>query len=166
MRQVFPDTRKQRCWFHRIGNELNALPKSAQPGAKAALAEDKEHAEALARAFAKEYGTKWPKAVAKITEDLDVLLASFDYPAEHWVHLRTTSPIETTFATVRLRQRVNRGPARAPPASRWSTSSSNPRTPDGTRSTRPTWSPWSEPEPSSRRANRRTNRRTSRRAKR
>ena len=94
---------------------LNALPKSAQPGAKAALAEiwnaeDREHAEAAARAFAADYGTKWPKAAAKITEDLDVLLEFYDYPAEHWVHLRTTNPIESTFATVRLRQRVTKGP--------------------------------------------------------
>ena len=94
---------------------LNALPKSAQPGAKAALAEiwnaeDREHAEAAARSFVAEYGTKWPKAVAKLTDDLDVLLEFSNYPAEHWVHLRTTNPIESTFATVRLRQRVTKGP--------------------------------------------------------
>jgi putative transposase len=115
VREVFPDTREQRCWFHKIANVLNALPKSAQPGAKAALAEiwnaeDKEHAAAAARAFAADYGAKWPKAVAKITDDLDVLLAFYDYPAEHWIHLRTTNPIESTFATVRLRQRVTKGP--------------------------------------------------------
>ena len=73
-------------------------------------AEDREHAERAAAAFATEYGTKWPKAAAKITEDLDVLLTFYDYPAEHWVHLRTTNPIESTFATVRLRQRVTKGP--------------------------------------------------------
>jgi putative transposase len=94
---------------------LNSLPKSAEPGAKAALAEiwdveDKEHAEAAAKAFAADCGVKWPKAVAKVTEDLDVLLAFYDYPAEHWVHLRATTPIEPTFATVRLRQRVTKGP--------------------------------------------------------
>jgi len=77
---------------------LNALPKSAQPGAKAALAEiwnaeDREHAEAAARSFVAEYGTKWPKAVAKLTDDLDVLLEFYNYPAEHWVHLRTTNPL-------------------------------------------------------------------------
>lgn len=115
VREVFPQTREQRCWFHKIANVLNALPKSAQPGAKAALAqiwqaEDREHAERAAASFATEYGTKWPKAAAKITEDLDVLLAYFDYPAEHWIHLRTTNPIESTFATVRLRQRVTKGP--------------------------------------------------------
>jgi len=115
LREVFPETREQRCWFHKIANVLNALPKSAQPGAKAALAEiwqaeDRAHAEQAARAFAQVYGAKWPKATAKITDDLDVLLAFYDYPAEHWVHLRTTNPIESTFATVRLRQRVTKGP--------------------------------------------------------
>ncbi len=115
VRDVFPDTRQQRCWFHKIANVLNALPKSAQPGAKAALAEiwnaeDRDHAETAARVFAAEYGAKWPKAVAKITDDLDVLLEFYHYPAEHWVHLRTTNPIESTFATVRLRQRVTKGP--------------------------------------------------------
>ena len=108
LRQVFPGTREQRCWFHKIANVLNALPKSAQPGAKAALAEiwnaeDREHAQKAATVFASQYGAKWPKAVAKITDDLDVLLAFYDYPAEHWVHLRTTNPIESTFATVRHR---------------------------------------------------------------
>ena len=115
VRDVFPDTLEQRCWFHKIGNVLNCLPKSAQPNAKTALAEiwnaeDKDHAAAAARAFATEYGSKWPKAAARITNDLDVLLAFYDYPAEHWIHLRTTNPIESTFATVRLRQRVTKGP--------------------------------------------------------
>jgi len=115
VREVFPETREQRCWFHKIANVLNCLPKSAQPGAKAALveiwnAEDREHAEQAARSFAAEYGTKWPKAAAKITDDLDVLLEFYNYPAEHWIHLRTTNPIESTFATVRLRQRVTKGP--------------------------------------------------------
>jgi putative transposase len=115
VREVFPETREQRCWFHKIANVLNALPKSAQPGAKTALAEiwnaeDKQHAQAAAKAFAADYGVKWPKAAAKITDDLDVLLEFYDYPAEHWVHLRTTNPIESTFATVRLRQRVTKGP--------------------------------------------------------
>jgi putative transposase len=115
LRDVFPETREQRCWFHKIANVLNALPKSAQPGAKTALAEiwnaeDRDHAQTAARTFADTYGAKWPKAAAKITDDLDVLLAFYDYPAEHWIHLRTTNPIESTFATVRLRQRVTKGP--------------------------------------------------------
>ncbi len=115
LREVFPETREQRCWFHKIANVLNCLPKSAQPGAREALAEvwnaeDRDHAERAAKAFTETYGAKWPKAVAKITDDLDVLLEFYDYPAEHWVHLRTTNPIESTFATVRLRQRVTKGP--------------------------------------------------------
>ena len=115
LHDVFPQTREQRCWFHKLGNVLAALPKSAHPNAKKALAEiynaeDKTHAQTAAKAFAAEYGAKWPKAAAKITDDLDVLLAFFEFPAEHWVHLRTTNPIESTFATVRLRQRVTKGP--------------------------------------------------------
>jgi len=112
---VFPQTRGQRCWVHKAANVLNALPKSAQPAAKRALAEireaeDKDHAETAATAFAAEFGTKWPKAAAKITDDLEPLLAFYDYPAEHWIHLRTTNPIESTFATVRLRTKVTKGP--------------------------------------------------------
>ena len=97
LREVFPDTREQRCWFHKIANVLAALPKSAHPGAKKALAEiwnaeDKRHALDAVKAFEAAYGAKFPKAVAKITDDLDELLAFYDYPAEHWVHLRTTNP--------------------------------------------------------------------------
>ena len=115
VRDVFPGTREQRCWFHKIANVLNALPKTAQPSAKAALAEiwnaeDHQHAETAAKTFVADYGAKWPKAAAKITDDLDVLLEFYRYPAEHWIHLRTTNPIESTFATVRLRQRVTKGP--------------------------------------------------------
>lgn len=115
LREVFPETKEQRCWFHKSANVLNCLPKSAQPGARAALAEiwqaeDKDHALKAVKVFEAAYGAKWPKAAAKITGDVDVLLAFYDYPAEHWVHLRTTNPIESTFATVRLRQRVTKGP--------------------------------------------------------
>ena len=115
LREVFPVTREQRCWFHVSSNVLAALPKSAHPGAKAALAEiynaeDRDHALQAIKAFEADYGAKWPKAVAKITEHVDVLLAFYDYPAEHWIHLRTTNPIESTFATVRLRQRITKGP--------------------------------------------------------
>jgi putative transposase len=115
IRDVFPDTKEQRCWWHKIGNVLAALPKSAHPAAKKALAEidnaeNKAAAVKAAHTFATEYGAKWPKAVAKIVDDLDVLTAFYDYPAEHWIHLRTTNPIESTFATVRLRQRVTKGP--------------------------------------------------------
>jgi putative transposase len=115
VRDVFPETAEQRCWWHKIGNVLAALPKSAQPAAKHAMAEiynaeDKTHATAAAKTFAAGFGVKWPKAAAKITDDLDVLLGFYDYPAEHWIHLRTTNPIESTFATVRLRTRVTKGP--------------------------------------------------------
>ncbi len=115
LREVFPDTREQRCWFHKIGNVLAALPKSAHPGAKRALAEiwnaeDRDHARRAVAAFKLAYGAKFGKAVAKITDDLDELLAFYDFPAEHWVHLRTTNPIESTFATVRHRTKVTKGP--------------------------------------------------------
>lgn len=115
LREVFPETRKQRCWFHKIANVLAALPKSAHPGAKKALAEiwnaeDRDHARRGVAAFKLAYGAKFAKAVAKITDDLDELLAFYDYPAEHWIHLRTTNPIESTFATVRHRTKVTKGP--------------------------------------------------------
>jgi transposase-like protein len=114
LREVLPETREARCWFHKIANVLGALPKSAHPGAKKALAEiwnaeDKDHARAAVKAFAADYGAKFPKAVAKVTGDQDQLLAFYDYPAEHWIHLRTTNPIESTFATVRLRTKVTKG---------------------------------------------------------
>src|ERR687895_323336 len=115
LREVFPQARAQRCWFHKIANILGALPKSAHPGAKKALAEiwnaeDRRHALDAARAFEASYGAKFPKATAKLTDDLDELLAFYDYPAEHWIHLRTTNPIESTFATVRHRTKITRGP--------------------------------------------------------
>jgi transposase-like protein len=115
LRGVFPQTREQRCWFHKIANVLGALPKSAHSGAKKALAEiwnaeDRAHALDAVTSFTTAYGTKFGKAVAKITDDLDELLAFYDFPAEHWVHLRTTNPIESTFATVRHRTKLTRGP--------------------------------------------------------
>jgi transposase-like protein len=115
LREVFPQAREQRCWFHKIANVLGALPKSAHPSAKKHLAEiwnaeDKEHAQAAVTAFQAAYGAKYPKAVAKVVDDLEELLAFYDYPAEHWVHLRTTNPIESTFATVRHRTKVTKGP--------------------------------------------------------
>lgn len=115
LREVFPETREQRCWFHKQSNVLAALPKSAHPGASAAMkeiigAEDIDKAQLAIASFERDYGAKYPKAVKKITGDADVLLEYFRYPAEHWVHLRTTNPIESTFATVRLRTRVTKGP--------------------------------------------------------
>ena len=114
LREVFPDTREQRCWVHKTANVLDAMPKSAQPSAKKAIqdicnAEDREHAEQATKIFSQLYGAKFPKAVKKITDDQDVLLEFFDFPAEHWIHLRTTNPVESTFATVRLRTKVTRG---------------------------------------------------------
>ena len=115
LREVFPGTKEQRCWFHKIANVLSALPKSAHPSAKKALAEiwnaeDRQHALAAEKAFSAAYAAKFPKATAKITDDLDQLLAFYDYPCEHWVHLRTTNPIESTFATVRHRTKITKGP--------------------------------------------------------
>ena len=115
LREVFPEAREGRCWSRKIANVLAALPKPAHPGAKKALAEiwnaeDKDHARAAAKAFDAAYGAKFPKAAAKITDDLDQLLAFCDYPAGHWIHLRTTNPIESTFATVRHRTKITRGP--------------------------------------------------------
>ena len=115
LREVFPQTREQKCWVHKVRNILNALPKSVHAGARRALneiimAEDLDHARAAIEAFASDDGVKWPKAVAKVTDDQDALLTFFDYPAEHWVHLRTTNPIESSFSPVRARTRVTKGP--------------------------------------------------------
>jgi transposase-like protein len=115
LREVFPATRGQRCWVHKVANVLSALPSSAQPTARRMLveirdAEDRDHAVRAVDAFAHEYGAKWPKAVAKIVDDVEPLLAFYDFPAEHWLHLKTTNPIESTFATVRLRTKVTKGP--------------------------------------------------------
>ncbi len=112
---VFPETRHQRCWVHKVANVLSALPKSVHPSARRALAEirdaeDRAHAKTAIEAFSEAFGAKWPKAVAKIVDDTEVLLTFFDFPAEHWIHLKTTNPIESTFATVRLRTKVTKGP--------------------------------------------------------
>lgn len=115
VREVFPGTREQRCWWHKQANVLAALPKSVHPGAIAAMkeiynAENIDKAQLAIKAFEIDYGAKYPKAVAKIVDDADVLLEFYRYPAEHWIHLRTTNPIESTFATVRLRTKVTKGP--------------------------------------------------------
>lgn len=108
LEEVFPATRGQRCWFHKMGNVINALPKSQHARAKQGLQEiwmAATRAEAL-RAFddfVRTYGTKYAKATEKLLKDKDSLLAFYDFPAEHWSHLRTTNPIESTFATVRHR---------------------------------------------------------------
>lgn len=106
--EVFPSTRHQRCWFHKIANVLNAFPKSMQPAVTSDLREI-HHAETRAAAavaieiFAEKYGVKYPRGVTCLTKDTDALLAFFDYPADHWDHLRTSNPIESVFATVRHR---------------------------------------------------------------
>ncbi len=106
--EVYPQTRHQRCWVHKTGNVLNALPKALQAKAKADLHEiwmapTRSQALAAFEHFLKTYGAKYPKAADKLTRDRDALLAFYDFPAEHWRHLRTTNPIESTFATVRHR---------------------------------------------------------------
>jgi transposase-like protein len=114
LRDVWPETREQRCWLHRIANVLDKLPKRLQAKAKTALHEimradtRKGARQAIAR-FEADYGAKYPKAVASLRRDESELLAFFDFPAEHWLHLRTGNVIESPFATVRLRQRVTKG---------------------------------------------------------
>ncbi len=113
LREVFPATREQRCWFHRSANVLAALPDRKRDEATKALraiytAETRAAAMDAAHAFAEQFAA-WPRATAKITDDLERLLAFHDFPAAHHVHLRTTNPIESTFSTVRLRQRVTKG---------------------------------------------------------
>jgi transposase-like protein len=115
LRDIFPATRQQRDWVHKLANVLGCLPAAVHAGARKALAElrdapDRDHAERAVEVFARDYGVKWPKAVAKIADDAEALLCFFDFPAEHWVHLKTSNPIESTFSTVRLRTRVTKGP--------------------------------------------------------
>jgi transposase-like protein len=115
LREVFPDTVHQRDWVHKVANVLNALPKSVHKTARRMLAEirdaqDRDHARRAVNAFAHEFGAKWPKAVAKVVDDVEQLLAFYDFPAEHWIHLKTSNAIESTFSTVRLRTKVTKGP--------------------------------------------------------
>jgi transposase-like protein len=105
---VFAATRHQRCWVHKTSNVLNKLPRSVQPAAKADLREiwqapDRATAEAAVATFAEKYGAKYAKAVACLAKDREALLCFYDFPAEHWDHLRTADPIESVFATVRHR---------------------------------------------------------------
>lgn len=112
--QAYGDTRRQRCWMHKTGNVLDKLPKSIQGRAKDNLhqiwmAETKENAEKAFDHFIESYEAKYPKATECLAKDREVLLTFYDFPAEHWTHLRTTNPIESTFATVRLRTSKTRG---------------------------------------------------------
>ena len=114
VRDVWPATRVQRDWCHKLANVLDQLPQGLQPKAKRALreimyAETRAVADELIDRFATVYGAKYPKAAACLVGDRDALLTHFDLPAEHWLHVRTTNPVESPFATVRLRQRVTKG---------------------------------------------------------
>ena len=112
--QVHPTTREQRCWVHKTANVLDKLPKRLQPEAKQKLhqiwmAETRADAEQAFELFLETYRAKYPKATECLAKDRTVLLTFYDFPAEHWIHLRTTNPIESTFATVRLRHRRTKG---------------------------------------------------------
>jgi putative transposase len=114
MDKVYPDARCQRCWVHKTANILNKLPKSVQPKAKSHLhqiwqADNKNEAERYFKSFVAVYEAKYPKAAQCLEKDHDSLLTFYDFPAEHWRHIRTTNPIESTFATVRLRTNKVRG---------------------------------------------------------
>ena len=114
LREVFATTQEQRCWVHKTMNVLNAMPKSLQAKAKAHLhdiwqAGTRAEAETAFDFFVGTYGVKWDKAVAKLVKDRDALLAFYDFPAEHWKHIRTSNPIESTFATVRHRTKRTKG---------------------------------------------------------
>jgi putative transposase len=114
VREVWPETREQACWCHKLGNVLDKLPKRLQPRAKHALhemmyAESRAECEAAKLRFAAEYQAKYPKAVESLIAHWQRLVSFFDFPAEHWKHLRTTNVIESPFATVRLRERATRG---------------------------------------------------------
>ena len=115
IRDVFPETRCQRDWVHKTMNILDSMPKSVHSRSKAAIkeithAENKKEAEKAIKEFTSEFGVKWPKAVSKIVDEKETLLTFYDYPAEHWRHLRTTNPIESVFAPVRARTDITKGP--------------------------------------------------------
>ncbi|MCP4746256.1 MAG: IS256 family transposase, partial [Desulfobacteraceae bacterium] len=112
--KIYPDSRWQRCWVHKVANVLNKLPKSLQAKAKQKLhniwhADNKDEAMRLFNDFIQVYGAKYPKVAQCLEKDRDALLTFYEFPAEHWRHIRTTNPIESTFATVRLRTAKVRG---------------------------------------------------------
>lgn len=114
LRKVFPKTREQRCWVHKTVNVLDKMPKNVQPRAKKAihqiyLAETKKDAEKAYDTFVEKFGAKYVAATSCLKKDREELLAFYDFPAEHWKHIRTSNPIESTFATVRLRHRRTKG---------------------------------------------------------
>lgn len=112
--EVYPETQRQNCWVHKIANVLDKLPKRLQAQAKSKLHEmmnapTKQAAEKEKKRFAEDYQAKYPKATASLERDWNFMLTLFDFPAEHWIHLRTTNPIESTFSTVKNRTRTTRG---------------------------------------------------------
>jgi putative transposase len=114
LREVYPETQEQRCWKHKIANVLDKLPKRLQPRAKDMLHEimkapDRQSALEDITRFCEEFAARYSKAVETLTKDQDQLLTFFDFPAEHWIHLRTTNPVESPFATVKARTRVTKG---------------------------------------------------------
>jgi putative transposase len=114
VREVWPETREQACWVHKLANVLDKLPQRLQPRAKRALhemmyAQSRAECEAARLRFAAEYQAKYPKAVESLAARWERLVTFFNFPAEHWKHLRTTNVIESPFATVRLRERATRG---------------------------------------------------------
>ena len=114
IRKVYGETREQRCWVHKTANILNKMPKSVQPKAKTDIhniwmAETRKEAGEAFDTFLEKYQAKYPKACECLAKDRDALLTFYDFPAEHWAHLRTTNPIESTFATIRLRHRKTKG---------------------------------------------------------
>jgi len=114
LRKVYSETREQRCWVHKTANVLNKMPKAVQPRAKDDLheiwmAETREAANRAFDTFLAKYGAKYQEACNCLRKDREVLLTFYDFPAEHWKHLRTTNPIESTFATIRLRHQRTKG---------------------------------------------------------
>ena len=114
LRKTLPGTREQRCWVHKTANILSEIPKTTQPRVKQALhaiweAETKDQAQQAMNQFKEKYEAKYPKAWERLEKDSDVLLSFYDFPAEHWRHIRTTNPIESTFSTIRLRHRRTKG---------------------------------------------------------
>ena len=124
LREVYGESREQRCWVHKSANVLNQMPKSLQARAKGHLqniwmAETRADAEKAFDFFIDAYGTKYHKAAERLIKDRERLLSFYDFPAEHWKHIRTTNPIESTFATVRLRTVKTKGCLSRKPRSPW-----------------------------------------------
>jgi transposase-like protein len=112
--EVYPETREQRCWVHKLANILDKLPKRLQPRAKALLHEvmlapTRAGAKQATQVFAREFEVRYPKAVACLLDDQEILFTLYDFPAQHWIHLRTTNPIESPFATVKSRTAQTKG---------------------------------------------------------